>query len=162
MKRVGELAAPLTAGVVERDAKGYVEFLSEQPTLLDKHKLGVVGFCFCGAVAMRVAAACPDQIQACASFHGGNLFEDSPTSPHLLLPLIRARLLFGHATQDNSMPTEAIEFFEQELDDWGGEYESETYEGARHGWTTLDHPAYQAEQAARAYEKLRTFFAETL
>jgi carboxymethylenebutenolidase len=162
MKRIGELVQPLTPDALERDAKAYVDFLGSQQALSDNNKLGVVGFCFCGGVAMRVAAACPDQIAACASFHGGNLYEDKPTSPHLLLPRMKARLLFGHAMQDKSMPAEAIQKFEEALEKWGGQYESETYEGASHGWTTLDSPVYNPAQATRAYEKLRQLFAETL
>jgi carboxymethylenebutenolidase len=162
MKRVRELAAPLTPEAQQRDLKGYIDFLSDQPSLKDKHKLGAVGFCFCGAVAMRAAATCPDQVVAIASFHGGLLFEDKPTSPHLLLPQIEARLLFGHAIEDKSMPAEAIEEFEDALGKWGGEYESETYDGAKHGWTTLDNPVYNPSQAARAFEKLKALFAETL
>lgn len=154
MKRIGELTQPLTPEALERDAKAYVDFLGGQ--------IGVVGFCFCGGVAMRVAAACVDQIQACASFHGGNLYEDEPTSPHLLLPKIKARLLFGHAENDKSMPAEAIEGFERALEKWGGQYESETYEGTSHGWTTLDNPFYHPTQAARAFEKLKQLFADTL
>jgi carboxymethylenebutenolidase len=162
MKRVMELAQPLDADAQERDAHGYVDFLSSQPNLSDPNKIGVVGFCFCGAVAMRVAAAFPDRIAACASFHGGNLYESKPESPHLLLPRIQARLLFGHAVEDRSMPAEAIHSFEELLEEWGGQYESETYAGARHGWTTFDSQVYHPEQAARAYEKLKQLFADTL
>lgn len=161
-KRIMELATPLTPEAQQRDLKGYINFLSDQPSLKDKNKLGAVGFCFCGAVAMRAAATCPEQVVAVASFHGGNLFEDKPTSPHLLLPQIKARLLFGHAVEDKSMPAVAIQGFEEALKQWGGQYESETYDGAKHGWTTLDNPVFKASQAARAYEKLKTLFAETL
>jgi carboxymethylenebutenolidase len=162
MKRLGELVGPLTPDALASDAKAYVAFLSGLETVRDKAKLGVVGFCFCGAVAMRVAAACPDQIAACASFHGGGLYENKPTSPHLLLPEIKAELLFGHAVQDRSMPAESIASFEEALQAWGGKYESETYEGALHGWTTLDNPVYNAAQADRAYQKLTRLFSENL
>lgn len=157
-KRINELTANLTPEALERDANGYVDFLANLPGIKDKNKLGVVGFCFCGAFAMRVAAARPNQIAAAASFHGGHLFTDTPSSPHLLLPKIKSRLLFGHATNDKSMPAEAIEAFEQALKQWGGRYESETYEGASHGWTTLDSPVYHPAQAARAYQKRSALF----
>jgi carboxymethylenebutenolidase len=161
MKRVRELAEPLTPDAQERDARGYVDFFSAQPSLKDRNKLGVVGFCFCGAVAMRVAAVCPDQVVACASFHGGHLYLDNPSSPHLLLPRIKARLLFGHAVDDRSMPAEAIHSLEEALETWGGAFESETYP-AKHGWTTLDNPVYDQPRAERAYAKLTKLFADTL
>jgi len=111
---------------------------------------------------MRTAAAEPDKVAAVASFHGGGLYTDAPTSPHLVLPRIKARLYFGHATNDRSMPQEAIEKFDRALDAWGGKYQSEVYEGAFHGWTVPDAPIYNQAQAERAFEKLTELFANTL
>ena len=48
------------------------------------------------------------RILAAAAFHGGGLYAEDSTSPHVALPHIKARLLFGHAENDNSMPAEAI------------------------------------------------------
>jgi carboxymethylenebutenolidase len=111
---------------------------------------------------MRVAAARPDKIAAAASFHGGGLFTDTPASPHRLLPRIQAELYFGHAVEDRGMPEEAIKKFEQALAEWGGTFESETYEGARHGWTVLDSPVYNEPQAERAFRKLTALLGRTL
>jgi carboxymethylenebutenolidase len=111
---------------------------------------------------MRAAAARPDRIGAVASFHGGRLYTDQPTSPHRELPRIRARVYFGHAVEDKSMPAESIAQFEDALKAWGGRYESETYEGALHGWTVPGGHAYNHPQAERAFEKLARLFAETL
>ena len=161
MKRFEELRAPLTPDVVERDATAYVNFLSGH-SAASAGSIGVVGYCFTGAFAMRTAAAMPGKVAAVASFHGGGLYTDEPTSPHLVLPRIKARLYFGHATKDRSMPTEAIEKFDRALAAWGGKYESEVYEGAFHGWTTADAPVYNQPQAERAFEKLTELFASTL
>jgi carboxymethylenebutenolidase len=79
-----------------------------------------------------------------------------------VLPRIKARLYFGHAIKDVSMPQEAIERLVQALDAWGGKYQSETYEGAYHGWTSSDSPVYNAPQAQRAFEKLTELFANTM
>src|SRR5512146_1507259 len=160
-KRLGELRGPLTPEAVQRDANAYIDFLTAQP-LVSMGPIGVVGYCFAGAIAMRIAAARPDKVAAAASFHGGRLYTDTPDSPHMLLPKIRARLYFGHAVQDRSMPAEAIERFEQALRAWGGEYESETYEGAFHSWTTLDSPVYNQPQAERAFTNLTKLLKETL
>jgi carboxymethylenebutenolidase len=91
MKRLSELAAPLTPEAIERDAQAFVDALASQEHVSEKSGFGVAGYCFTGAVAMRYASACPGRIAAAASFHGGGLFTDSPTSPHLLLPRIKAR-----------------------------------------------------------------------
>ncbi len=161
MKRFGELRAPLTPEAVERDAKAYVDFLASH-SAASAGSIGVVGYCFTGAFAMRTAAAMPDKVAAVASFHGGGLYSDEPTSPHLVLPRIKARLYFGHATNDRSMPQEAIEKFDRALAAWGGKYENEVYDGAFHGWTTADAPVYNQPQADRAFGKLTELLAATL
>ena len=161
MKRFAELRAPMTPEAVEQDATAYVNFLASHAAV-SSQSLGVVGYCFTGAMAMRTAAANPAKIAAVASFHGGGLYTDEPTSPHLVLPRIKARLYFGHATKDRSMPPEAIEKFDRALAAWGGKYESEVYDGAFHGWTTADAPVYNKPQADRAFAKLTELFAATL
>jgi len=161
MKRFDELRAPLTPKAVERDADAYVEFLAGHRSV-SGGVMGVVGYCFTGALALRTAAVRPEKIAAAASFHGGSLFTDTPASPHLVLPRVKARLYFGHATNDRSMPAEAIASLEQALQAWGGHYESEIYEGAHHGWTVANSPAYNPPQAERAFHKLKALFAATL
>ncbi len=160
-KRFAELAGPLTPEAVERDASDYVDFLAAHDSV-SEGAMGVVGYCFTGSMAMRIAAARLDKIAAAASFHGGGLFTDAPTSPHLVLPRIKARLYFGHAIQDRSMPEEAIAKLDQALEVWGGRYESEVYEGAYHSWTVSDSPVYNQTRAERAFEKLMELFTKTL
>ena len=48
------------------------------------------------------------------------------------------------------MTAEDIAHFEQALAAWDGEHESETYEGASHGWTVPDSPVFNPTQAERA------------
>jgi carboxymethylenebutenolidase len=160
-KRFAELSAPLTPEAMDRDGAAYVDFLAAHESV-SAGPMGVVGYCLTGAMALRTAAVRPDKIAAAASFHGGGLYTDKPTSPHLVLPQVKARLYFGHAVQDRSMPQEAIEKLNRALETWGGKYESEVYEGAYHSWTTLDSPVYNQPQAERAFEKLTALLAETL
>jgi len=106
-------------------------------------------------MALYGAAVRPAAIAAAASFHGGGLVDDTPSSPHLVLPRItRTRLYFGHAEEDRSMPAAAIAALDRALAEWGGAYESETYEGARHGWTIPDQAAFNHPLAERAFGKL--------
>jgi carboxymethylenebutenolidase len=161
MQRFQELAAPLTPEAVERDASAYTDFLAKQESV-GSGPFGIVGYCFTGGVALRMAAARPEKFTAVASFHGGRLCTDDPASPHLVLPRVKARLYFGHAVEDRSMPKEAIEKLEGALASWGGRYESETYEGAHHSWTMPDSPAYNEPQAERAFTKLVELFAATI
>jgi carboxymethylenebutenolidase len=111
---------------------------------------------------MRTAAARPDEVAAAASFHGGGLASDQPDSPHLLLPQIKARLYFGHAVEDRSMPAAAIAKLDDALKAWGGRYENEVYDGAHHGWAVPGSPVYNEKQAERHFEKLVELFDATL
>jgi carboxymethylenebutenolidase len=160
-RKFGELKAALAPEAVDRDAAGYADFLASRSGTAEG-PIGAMGLCFAGAVAMRIAAAVPERVRAVASFHGGGLFTEAPDSPHLLLPRIRARLYFGHAVEDRSMPADAIAKFDGALAAWGGRYESEIYEGAHHGWTVPDSPVYNRPQAERAFQKLTELLAETL
>ncbi|MGA9814744.1 MAG: dienelactone hydrolase family protein [Terriglobales bacterium] len=162
MKHLAELSAPLTREAITCDASDYVDFLARQDSV-KPGPMGVVGYCFTGKMALYTAFSRPDRIAAAASFHAGGLATDAPNSPHLALgPLITARLYFGHAVNDKGMPAEAIARLDRALEAWGGNYESEVYEGAYHSWTVPDSPVYNQPQAERAFEKLTSLFAETL
>jgi carboxymethylenebutenolidase len=152
------LFAALTADDMTRDGPHYVDFLRRQ----SGEKIGVAGYCYTGAMAVRMAAASPDEIAAAASFHGGRLVTEDADSPHLLLPKIKARLYFGHAVEDPSMTPEQIETLEAALRAWHGAFESQVYQGARHGWTVPGREAYNELQAERAFEKMVEVFDATL
>ena len=156
MKRFEELRGPLSPEAVEQDGAAYVDFLAMQDSVRSV-PMGVVGYCFSGAMAVRIAAARPDRIAAGASFHGGGLYTDTPASPHLALHRVKAHLYFGHATGDRSMPGEAINKLDVALLNWGGEYESEVYD-ASHGWTVPGSPVYNGPQAEIAFQKLTQLF----
>jgi carboxymethylenebutenolidase len=160
-KRLGLLFQALTAQQMVSDGKAYVDFLMAQKGV-KSGKLGVVGHCFTGQMAVRIAAAAADKIAAAASFHGGWLVTDAPDSPHRQLPRISARLYFAHADQDSMMPADEIEVLEAALRDWHGAFQSEFYAGAEHGWTVPGRPVYNELQAERAFEKEVELFDATL
>jgi carboxymethylenebutenolidase len=155
-EKINAMTRPLTADAMERDGSAFVDFLSSQPSV-GSGPIGVVGFCFAGSFALRIAAARPDRVAAAASFHGGGLYKDDDASPHGVLPRVKARLYFGHATNDNSMTAGQIEMFEAALEKWGGEYSSETY-NARHGWMIPGREIYDPAAAAKGFDKLIELF----
>lgn len=161
VQRFEELTAPLTPQARAADAGGYIDHLKEQPEV-GPGMVGIVGYCFTGAMALRGPASRPQAVAAAAAFHGGSLFDPGdPKSPYRLLPEIEARLYFAHATNDSSMTAEQIAGFEQALAEWGGIFESETYPAA-HGWTVPDNPAYNEPEAERAFSRLIELFRTTL
>jgi carboxymethylenebutenolidase len=160
-KAIAGLFQALSPAQMASDGAAYVDFLLRQDGVRGE-KAGIVGYCFTGAMAVRTAAAAPERIAAAASFHGGWLATDKPDSPHTLLPKIKARLYFGHAVEDQSMTGAQIATLEAGLRAWHGAFESETYEGARHGWTVPGRDVYNALQAERAFEKMVELFDATL
>lgn len=154
-----EMKATLPADRMTRDGAAYVDFLRGHPAV--KGKIGVVGYCMTGRMAMYTAAARPDDVGAAASFHGGWLYTAEPDSPHHLLPRMKAHLYFGHASDDSSMTAEDIGRLQAALKAWGGQFESETYP-AKHGWCLSDFPIHDREQAERAWGKLLALFKESL
>ena len=153
MKIIHGLFGALTGAMMEKDAPVYVETLLQQKEV-SGGKVGVVGYCFPGAMALRTAAVVPEKIAAAASFHGGQLVTEAPDSPHSRVPRVKGELYFGHAVQDQSMPPDAIEKLNDTLKAWGGRYDSEVYEGALHGWTVPGRDVYNEKQAERAHQKL--------
>jgi len=159
-QRFAELKGPMTTAAMERDGSAYVDFLASQP-FVGSGPMGVIGFCFAGKFALLAAAMRPDRVAAAASFHGGGLFTDTIDSPHLVLPRVKARLYFGHASNDQSMATEAIEKFEWALRSWSGDYQSEMYD-AKHGWMIPGGRVYDPPNAERGFDKLIQLFDESL
>jgi carboxymethylenebutenolidase len=159
-QRMGEVRKVVTPDGTDSDAHAFVNFLSAQPGV--KGKLGTVGYCMGGGMAMRTAAAEPDKVGAAVSFHGSNLASDDPKSPHLLAPKIKARMYFGFAIEDRTMTSEAIEKLKSALDSAGVNYEAETYAGARHGWCVKDHHVYHEDQAEHAWHHLVQLFRQAL
>jgi carboxymethylenebutenolidase len=158
--RMEEIRSAVTAAGATRDAPAFVDFLLGQKQV--KGKIGTVGYCMGGGLAMRTAAAAPKTVEACASFHGSRLVSPEPDSPHTLVPRIKAQMYFGFAIEDRTMPPEAVEKLKAALDAAGARYDSETYAGARHGWCVKDHTVYNEPQAERAWASMISLFRRAL
>ena len=72
----GSNRAQVSATGTARDADAYVDFLLKQKQV--KGRIGTVGYCMGGGMAVRTAAIAPDSVVACVSFHGSQLVNDSP------------------------------------------------------------------------------------
>jgi carboxymethylenebutenolidase len=78
-----------------------------------------------------------------------------------VLPRVKARLYFGHATNDRTMTEGAIAKLDAALKAWGGRFESEIYAGP-HAWTVPGTPAYTEGEAERAFATLTDLLKATL
>jgi carboxymethylenebutenolidase len=161
MKALAGLFASLTGPMMEKDAPYYVEALFNRNDVSGE-KIAVVGYCFSGAMALRTAAVAPDKVAAAASFHGGRLVTEAEDSPHTCIPQVKSELYFGHAVDDPIATPEQIAKLEDTLKDWGGVFQSEMYEGARHGWTMPGREVFNEKQAERAYDKMLDLMKRTI
>ena len=145
--------------MTQRDTELFLSALAEGGAT---GKIGAVGYCMGGARAITAAAAYPDRIAAAASFHGGNLASDAPDSPHRQVAAIRGRVYVGSAGVDNSFPPEQSARLAEALRSAEIDHVIENYVGMAHGWAVPDHSVYDKRGAERHWNRLMTFFRETL
>ncbi len=169
MAKLRPLMASVNApGNAEKDAAAYVAFLDAQKEVNKAKKIGTQGYCMGGALVVRTAAALPDRIGAGASFHGGGLVTDQPSSPHLLAPKIKARMYFAIASNDDARQPDAKDKLKEAFAAAKVPAEIEVYAGALHGWCVPDMPmqngapVYNKPDAERAWGKLVALYKAAL
>jgi carboxymethylenebutenolidase len=162
---VGAVLGPLmaTTGVdkASQDTGALLSYLDTRDDL-EGVKVGAVGFCMGGGLAIGAAATFPHRFAAVASFHGGNLATDAPTSPHLLAPKLAAQVYITSADNDDSYPPAMAARLEDSLTRAGVQYSAETYRGALHGWMVPDFPVYDPAAAERGWKSMLALFDKTL
>jgi len=147
---------------VTRDAKALVAFLDTRPEVSKTRKMGAIGFCMGGSMAVRTAAAAPERVGAVVSFHGGRLVTDSPTSPHRLVGATQAAYHIGISADDDEKEPHAKVEMKAALEAAGLSFTQEVYPGSRHGWTVTDQGVYDKAQAERAYSAMLATYAGAL
>ena len=102
IQQVLPLAQTLNETTHMTDAKAFVGWLDQQPSVAKNRKIGTQGYCMGGPIAFRTAAAVPDRVGAVASFHGGGLVTQNPNSPHLQAAATKAQFLVAIAQNDDA------------------------------------------------------------
>ena len=169
MAKLQPLMASINApGAAEKDAPAYIAFLDAQRQVNKSKKIGTQGYCMGGQLVVRTAAALPDRIGAGASFHGGGLVTNTPASPHLLAPKIKARMYFGIASNDDMRQPDAKDKLREAFAAAKVPAEIEVYPDALHGWCVPDmplqngKPIYSKPDAERAWGKLVALYKSAL
>jgi len=159
--RLGALTRTLTPDRIVTDAGAYLAALRARDEVAGE-RVGVVGYCFGGGMAVRAAAHHPEQVAAVATFHGGGLAgADDPDSPHLLAPLLRSAVYVAAATDDPAFDAEQHARLRAAFDEAGVERTIETYPAA-HGFAVPDNPTHDAAADQRHREALAGFLAAHL
>jgi carboxymethylenebutenolidase len=77
---LGPLMATTGTDKAAEDTEAFLASLDARGDVAGR-KVGAVGFCMGGGMALAAAGTYPDRFGAVVSFHGGNLATDAPTSP---------------------------------------------------------------------------------
>ena len=162
---MGSISAP---GAAEKDATAFVAFLDSQHQVNKAKKIGTQGYCMGGPLVVRTCATIPERLGAGASFHGGGLVTDQPSSPHLLAPKIKAHMYFGIAARDDMRQPDAKDKLREAFAAANVSCEIEVYPNTQHGWCVPDMPAgptgaiYDMAEADRAWGKLVALYKVAL
>ncbi|OYX71183.1 MAG: dienelactone hydrolase [Caulobacter sp. 32-67-35] len=160
--KITPMRATVTPEGTDRDATAYIAFLDALPQTNKTKKVGVQGYCMGGPLAFRTAGISPSRVAAVASFHGGGLVTDAPTSPHLTLPVSRAEYLICVADNDDKKDPADKEKLKVALDAAKRPNKIEVYEGAAHGWTVKGSQVYSEPAAEKAWAELLALYKRTL
>jgi len=157
---------PLAQGLNETtqmtDAKAFIAWLDQQPSVARNTKIGTQGYCMVGPIAFRTAAAVPDRVGAVASFHGGGLVTTAPNSPHLQAAKTKAQFLIAIAASDDQRAPNDKTALKETFEKANLSAEIEVYTGAAHGWCPPDSGVYNEPQAEKAWSRLLALYGKAL
>jgi carboxymethylenebutenolidase len=155
------LAQALNATTHTTDAKAFIAWLDTQQAVDKNKKVGTTGYCMGGPIVMRTAAAVPARVGAAGSFHGGGLVTNTPESPHLLIPQMKAQFLVAIAENDDMREPDSKTVLKDSFAKAKLPAEVEVY-GAMHGWCPPDSAVYSKDQAERAWSRMMVLFEKAL
>ena len=142
---IGQLDQPSTI----KNFVAAVQYLKTHP--MSTGKVGVVGFCWGGAMANQLAVNSPD-VSAVVPYYGRQ-----PASEDV--PRIRASLLLHYAGLDEGI-NKGIPAYEAALKKASVDYRLYMYEGAQHAFNNDTNPRYNKEAAELAWKRTMAFLRE--
>jgi len=153
--RAGRLMMGLEIPRAARDLDGAVKALLDNPAV-DGPKLGAIGFCMGGQLALFAAARNP-RIGAVVDFYG--------VHPNVKLDLskLEAAVLGIFAERDGFVTPEVAQKLEADLKAAGKRARCEVYPGVDHAFFNDSRPdVYDADAAARAWSETLAFLRAEL
>jgi carboxymethylenebutenolidase len=139
----------------EKNTKNFVaagKYLKTYP--LSNGKVGVVGFCWGGAMANQMAVHSPDVVAAVPYYGAAPAPED--------VPKIKASLVLHYAGLDERINS-GIPAFEAALKNASIDYKIYMYEGAQHAFNNDTAPArYNKDAAQLAWQRTTSLLKEKL
>ncbi len=146
-----ELFPKLDQAKIRQDFIAATHLLMKRPD--SNGKVGVVGFCYGGAMANNLATLVPE-LQAAVPFYGS-----APNSADV--PKIKAALLI-HFAQNDQRVNASFPPYEEALKANKIQYEAHTYPGTEHGFNNDTTPRFNPEAAKLAWTRTVEFFNKRL
>ena len=141
-----------------QDLRAAAAFLRAQPFCAGR-KVGAVGFCMGGGLALALAVARPDAVAAVAPFYGVIGWPDAAPDYARMTAAVQ-----GHyAEHDDYAAPPASRALEAQLKDLGKEAEFFVYSGTQHAFFNDTRPeVYAADASRQAWDRVIPFFHEHL
>ena len=136
---------------MEEDFVAAVSYLEKHPDC--SGKVGCVGFCFGGAMTLRLAVRLPG-LDAAVAFYGGHPSAEDAAA-------IKAPLMLHHAGLDERVNA-SWPAFEGGLEDHEVDYVEYLYEGVNHGFHNDTTPRFDGDAAALAWRRTLQHFERHL
>ncbi|THD60315.1 dienelactone hydrolase family protein [Phenylobacterium sp.] len=159
MPMAATIGAP---GAVEGDAPAFFAFLDALPQTDTKKKAGTQGYCMGGPLVYRTAAVLPDRIAGAVTCHGGGLVTQTPASPHLLIPKMKAEVYSAVAANDDQRAPTDKDTLKAAFASAGKVARVEVYDGCNHGWCVKGSAVYNEAGAERAWTELSALYRKKL
>ncbi|HWM88970.1 MAG TPA: dienelactone hydrolase family protein [Kofleriaceae bacterium] len=151
----GRMMMALNVDRAEQELRGAIEALKDEAGI--DGKVGVVGFCMGGQLALLAATTRDNQVGAAVDFYGIHP-SVKPDFSRLSCPVMG---FFGD--EDRFVPTTNVEELARDIDAAGGEFDYTIYPGAGHAFFNDTRPeAYESSAASDAWERTLSFLADHL
>jgi carboxymethylenebutenolidase len=154
----GKLMMALNMTQAAKDLSGAVDFVANHPQTRGDG-VGVIGFCMGGGLALALACARPDLVEACVPFYGIIPWADAqPDWSKLSAPVL------GHyAELDGFFTPDAVKALEAQLHGLGKEAEMYIYPSVDHAFFNDTRPeVYSAEASDMAWDRTLSFLRSNL
>jgi carboxymethylenebutenolidase len=159
MKVASQLLKGLPPDRAMRDLKGATDFLASHK-LVDKDRLGVIGWCMGGGYALEAALA-DKRLSACVICYGRVTSDETKLKP------LHAKILGVFGKEDKGIPVASVRAFGETLKKLGKKVEEIGEYDAGHGFMREKNgpnpnPEYREEEAKKAWEAIEAFFKKEL
>ncbi len=152
----GKLMMALNLAQAAKDLSGAVDLLVERT---GRPKVGVVGYCMGGGLALVLASQRPDAVAAAAPYYGVIPWPSAQPD----WSAITAKIVGEYAENDGFAGPEAVRALEQQLRDLGKDATLHIHPGCDHAFFNDTRPeVYNAAEAAIAFERTCDLFRTTL